>query len=542
MSLIDRGSDQSRWSAISPNGIRWVAVLASLLLTFLAVSQDHMPNDDGVMYLLSAEQFAVGVWDSKLQLYNWPFYAILIAGMHQLSGLGIETSAYVLNGLLQAVSVFAFLGVVSELSDDRKIVLAAAVLILIFPNFNDYRSEIIRGHGYWAFAMVGLLFLLRYIRQHERRYLFGWIGALVLAALFRTEGLVLIALAPLVFLLDPRYAVALRIRRLAWVYGGYAAMVGLSLAVLIFAGIGEGSLTLWSKPVSMLSQFYIAVSSDLSHKAAVLQQGFLTPYADNYAWSIVIAAIVIILVTEIAASIGLVFGFLAAYAWLRSDAVGDAYQRRIVCSFMAINLLVLAAFVASLGFLTGRYPIALALLIMLFAPFGAVALYRRLTGSGTDAMPRKKWVNAAFVVVALVLFIDGIFSFSPGKAHVEQAAVWLSEHTLPSERVFSLEAPLLYRSGGFGRERYLEYRRLRQGAGDLRAIKEQTLADILKTMDWRQFDYVAALVSRKVPEQQDEIERVLSRQPVKVFANRRGDRVLIYATKAGSAERGGPGA
>ena len=541
MSLIDRGSEQGRWSAISLNDIRWAALLASLLLTFLAASQNYMPNDDGVLYLLSAEQFAAGEWDKALQLYNWPLYGMLIAAVHLLSGLGVEASAHVLNGLLQAVLVFAFLGVVSELGGDRRIVLIAAVLILVFPSLNEYRSEIIRGHGYWAFTMLGLLFLLRHIQQYESRYASGWVAALAFATLFRIEGLVLLALAPLVFLLDPRDAMVLRAKRFALVYGGYVAVAGLALVVVVYTGIGEGPLRLWERPASISTHFYIAVSSGLSDKVAILQQYFLSPYSDEYAWSIVAATILIILFTEVIASAGLFFGFLVVYTWLHAGAFRNDYPWRVVWFFVAINVLILAAFVVSQGFLTGRYPIALALLLVLFPPFGAVTLYRRLAGSEHGSLLRSKWISATFAFVALILLIDGVYSFSPGKVHVEQAAIWLNEHTRPADRILSLDAPLLYRSGKLGGERYLEYVEQKQGGRSIRDIKELTLGDMLKTMDWRQFDYIAALVSHRVPGQQTNIEKIISSSPIKEFRNRKGDRVLIYATKADAATRVGVG-
>lgn len=532
MPLIDRGSDRDGWSDKFPNGIRWAAVLGSLLLTFLAVTQEYMPNDDGVLYLLSAEQFAAGEWEKAFQLYNWPFYAILIAGVHLLSGLGVEASAYALNGLLQAILVFAFLGVVSRLGGDQRVVLIAAVLILIFPSLNEYRSNIIRGHGYWAFAMVSLLFMLKYTQQYESRYVLGWVAALAIAALFRIEGLVLLALAPLVFLLYPQDTPIQQAKRVTLVYGGYVAAMGLLLAALFFAGAGEISLKLWGKPAHTLNQFYAAVSSDLSDKVMILRHDFLTPYSDGYAWSIVVVTIVIILATEVVASIGFVFGFLAFYAWRYAEVNNIDCKWRIVWFFAAINVLMLAAFVVSLGFLTGRYPMALTLLLMLLAPFGTVALYHRLVNTGQDVLPKRKWVGVAFGFIALLLFVDGIFSLSPGKVHVEQAAKWLNKHTYSTDRVLSLDAPLLYRSGRLDWGRYLEYRNQGYGERGMRAIKELTLGDLLKIMDWRQFDYIAALVSRKAPNQQKDIEMVISSLPIKEFRNGKGDRVLIYETKA----------
>ncbi len=527
--IDDTAVEYVRLSALSAH-VRWVAVGFSFLLTSVVVGQDYLPNKDGILYLLSAELFAAGAWDAALQLYNWPFYSILIAGMHLLTGMDVEMSAYVLNGLCQALLVYTFICSVSELGADRRAVLVAAVLILVAPNLNEYRSEIIRGHGYWAFSMLGLWLLLKYLRRYELRHLLGSGVALAVAGLFRVEGLVLLACTPLVLLLDSRATLMRRMRHVAWIYGCGAVLAGVVFGIVVLSGHGKDVLGLSDKPVRMAVEFYNTLASALSQKVVVLQRDFLIPYSDDYAASIVFASVLIILVTEVAAAIGPVIGGLAIFAWFRAGAVGEACQRHAIWFFIGVNGVMLAIFVAKHGFLAGRYPIGLVLLVMLFAPFGALALYRRVSAPAV-ATSRKKWLRMAAVAIVLMLFIDGVFSFSPGKAHVEQAAVWLSENTSPDSRVYSFNMPLLYRSERLGPERYIEYRRLRDSAGTLRAIKDRTMADMLGTLDWQQFDYIAALVSRKAPEQQAEIEAVLARPPLKVFANRRGDRVLIYATR-----------
>ena len=105
MGLLARALAPAQRISHSYAGIQAVAVGLSLLLTLFVVAQDQMPNDDGVLYLYSAELISAGDWSRALQLFNWPFYSLLIAAGHKASGLGLENAAYVLNALLQALTV-----------------------------------------------------------------------------------------------------------------------------------------------------------------------------------------------------------------------------------------------------------------------------------------------------------------------------------------------------------------------------------------------------------------------------------------------------
>jgi len=239
-----------------------------------------------------------------------------------------------------------------------------------------------------------------------------------------------------------------------------------------------------------------------------------------------------VLITELGSSIGVVYALFAGYAMVACRDLMRPDVSRVVWFLVGINALMLTMFVVTLGFLTKRYPVTLTLLILLLASFGALALYRRLDRAFVGTR-RRTLIRSSFVLVALYFFVDGVYSFSPGKSHVAEAADWLVKHAAPSDRVFSLDAPLLYRAKQLDQARYHELQALMLRTGDTALRKAPSLAAALSSIDWREFDYIVALVKRKRPEQQQDIERLLDRPPLKEFRNSKGDRALIYATHAG---------
>ena len=533
MGLLARALAPAQRISHSYAGIQAVAVGLSLLLTLFVVAQDQMPNDDGVLYLYSAELISAGDWSRALQLFNWPFYSFLIAAVHKASGLGLENAAYVLNALLQALTVYAFIAVVAAAGASRSVLLSAAALVLIYPEFNDYRSVIIRGFGYWAFSMVALLWLLKSRGGERKGYVLGWVVSLLLAALFRIEGLVLLGVFPLLLLFDSAIAPRARVVGMLSVYSALLLTGAVSLLLVALSGTDVFSLEQWNKPVQMLADFYAALSSDLAARAQILKDHFLIRYSHEYAWTIVLLSMLIILVTEVVSAVGFVYLAFAIYALTRVNTGMTAHARSVVLSLVALNLAMLAAFVVMLGFLAGRYPVGLVLLVMILSAFGVLPMYEQLRG-WAQKWGRARWVSAAFALIAVFFLVDGAVTTSSGKAHVAEAAEWLRDEVGPSERVFGTNYPLLFRAGKIEFETYAALRAASREGGNLRLKKEEPFASRLASSSWTEYDYIAAPISRKNPDEQHTIDAILGSGPVKEFQSRKGDRVLIYRVPARS--------
>ncbi len=134
--------------------VRTFAAIISLFLSAWSVYLDDVVNSDGVLYLWAAEALKAGDWQEALALYKWPLYSSLISLVSLIPGLGVEYAAHVLNAALTALAVVVFLSLVRELGADRKMLIAAAIVILLFPGLNRYRAFIIRDAGYIAFYLL----------------------------------------------------------------------------------------------------------------------------------------------------------------------------------------------------------------------------------------------------------------------------------------------------------------------------------------------------------------------------------------------------
>jgi hypothetical protein len=56
--------------------IRIPVAIVSLCLSLWASALDDVINSDGVLYVLSAEEFHSGDWHAGYSLYKWPFYPV----------------------------------------------------------------------------------------------------------------------------------------------------------------------------------------------------------------------------------------------------------------------------------------------------------------------------------------------------------------------------------------------------------------------------------------------------------------------------------
>ena len=149
--------------------IRILAVLISFALSAWAQYSDGIVNRDGILYLEAAAQLEQGQWSAALAVYTWPFYSALIALMSYLTGLGVEPAAHLLDALLFALMVWAFINVVAELGGDRKTLVAAALVVLLAPQLNEHRSDIFRDNGYWAFYLLSLWLFIKYMLRSKIR-------------------------------------------------------------------------------------------------------------------------------------------------------------------------------------------------------------------------------------------------------------------------------------------------------------------------------------------------------------------------------------
>lgn len=491
---------------MSGRRIELVAVMTSVVLTLWLLYLDNVINDDSVLYLKSAEAFARGDWHAAVGIYNWPFYSMLIAAIHLATGLDIDIAAYALNGVLYGVLVWAYLGVVRLCGADRRTLWLAALFILLLPSLNDYRTFIVRDIGFWTCYLLGLWALLKFQARPRLLTALAWGGIMVLATLFRIEGIAFLIVLPLVLLWRPPSGYRRALLRFACLQMVLAA--GIVAVVLWFAVAGPNAFSgRLLEPLQLARMFGDQLSSGLLEKAAALREHVLVYHSRNAALSGVLAILTYILLSYVAKSLGLL-GWISLGAGLKWRAFPfTPTVRRTLTMAAVLNAVVLVIFLVPQFFLTGRYVMPLTLTLGLCVPFGLSAMYRRWR----ERRDRRAgaWLFPIAMLLLAFMAVDSLWSFGASKNHLKEAGLWLRTNTPATARIYSNDTVV-----GFYAHK----------SGDEWKRSQPPLADALQPDALTRYDYVVVSVKRH-----DAIPAQLATvHPVREFKNRKNDRTLVF--------------
>lgn len=491
--------------------IECVSVLASLALSIWLISLYGVINIDGVLYLASAEAFIKGDWREAFDIYRWPLYAMLIAGTHQLLGLSLEASAYVLNTLCYAILVVAYIALVRTLGASRRTLWFAALFILLLPSLNDYRTFVIRDIGFWAFYLSGLLAFFRFQLRPSLGLALAWGSAMVVATLFRIEGIVFLLLLPLVLLWKPqegwRRALPLFVQLNVLPLAGLAA-VGMWLITTDTVAFSGRLL----EPLMWLERFGEQVGGGLVERASLMEQHILNEYSDHLALPAVLGILLLILVWHSAKSLGLLGMGAAAYAWQQRAMPLPPNIRRSLLWLLTLNVAVLVVFATTMFFLTGRYVMALTLILALAVPFGLDRIYQRWLEGRAETGASRRWMFPVVVLLLCFMSVDSLWSFGTSKRYLRDAGRWLKQNVAADARVYSNDRILSF----YADKLPPDWRETRHPAPVDEVLSQPA--------QWRQYDYMALVIRRW----QELPPPVADVHVLREFSNNRNDRVLIF--------------
>ena len=493
--------------------IRVLAVLVSIILSAWAVFLDDVINNDGILYLQIAELLDRGEWQAAFQLYKWPFYPFLISLVAKVPGLDYEYAAHLLNAALTALAVVCFISLVRELGGEKTTVLAAAILVLLYPGINEYRSFIIRDTGYIGFYLLSLLFFFKSLKSQGWGYVASWVSSILIATLFRIEGFVFVAMLPLLFYIEKHAGQRMRV-------SGFIALIGIAcgLTVVLAWWLGGGITapdlkTIGPETIGLLQSLWERTTTAMSTKITLLGETLLTEHASDHAPTVFFVSLLVILLAEILRRLTLVNAALVGHALYHRLIFPMTRAKTIWIWLVLVNLMILMIFVFARQFLTGRFPLALSLTLMLAVPFSLVVLHGAWRDQRTKRQT-KNWLFPAVCVLILLFGLDGLYS-PTGKTYLKEAGIWLRDNT-PAQSTLLTNNQLLM---------FYAARNVYSDAG--RFLPSHGL-DFIKNKEWQDYDYLAIRIKSKQEKQKTSLIGTLSRDPVMRFANRKGDEVLIF--------------
>jgi len=391
-------------------------------------------NLDGILYMNMAEAYLQGGLAETVKLFNWPFYSILIAYTNQLTSLPLEASAYLLNALLFALMLDTLLLISNKLLLNAQQLVIAALLLICFQSFNEYRDFIIRDFGYWAFCSLTLYRFILFLEKPTISNATLWQLVAVTAVLFRIEGVVILLGLPLYLFIyhhSPKSAIKQSLKLNYIFIVAFLLASGFAIKTPeISAAFGKVmTITDYVNPIVFLETFM--------EKTSVLEAQVLNGYSAKYSTLILSSGLIFMLVYKLVKAVS--FGYLGLYlidCWQRKNIAITPY-RNLILYFAILNLIILVFYLFHEYFMSRRYTMVMLIsLILLMLP--------RLTHTIVQAWSSRN--KALLVVISLILLVslvDGITS-SRSKAYIKDTAIWASNNLPENSSVITDDKIIQY--------------------------------------------------------------------------------------------------
>jgi len=397
--------------------IRIYTAFTSLILSIFAFYSDDLINSDGIMYLHMAQAFLDGGLSATQQIYDWPFFSILIAGFHTISSLPLELSAAIINSGLFVLLTDALLLISSRLVNNHTQLILAAILILSFYPINEYRDFIIRDIGYWAFCSLALYQFIKFIERPRLSSSSGWQVAILTAILFRIEGIVILLALPLYTFFIYRPIIAFK----HTLHLFYLFILGFITVTTIFIG-KSGLETAFGKLTSVSSYInFERVLNRLDKKSDILASQVLNQYSDEYSSMVLIAGLLFMLLFKVVKAFSFSYIALSIIGIWREKRLFINSIQPLLIYFITINILILTTFLFKRYFISSRYAvIALIGLFLVFLPI-ITQMMERIW------LQKNKFLSAFIALLITASLIDS-YNQSTSKTYIKDAAHWASNN------------------------------------------------------------------------------------------------------------------
>lgn len=496
--------------------IVWCCVTASVLFAIRVMgAQNGWITDDSVLYLEVARLFSIGQWKAGLRLYNWPLYPALIQTVNTITGLGLQTSAQCLAVFLFALTTYYFCSLIVLCGGDRQAVVFGTLILLGSPYIvGDVLPMLIRDHGFWAFFLAGLNYFIRFCQTGQLYMSLLWQSSMILAALFRVEGFVFVALLPLSLLVNHRLEPRRLFARLLSCYFLSISILILSLIAVALQIVNVESLGRLKDLIN--PDIYLHLLEKLETRADVMAKQVLGEFLDDYAITSLLTALFLILIAKTLASTG--WATIALWLIEHRKNYTSIHPVTKVILFWAIGIASInAVFILLKEFvLSGRYIISISLILMVIASIGVQHSFLKLK----NQLHRDRLETFILSGAALLLMfnlIHNLMPMKPGYNYEQEAVEWVKQQTAESDKVFYVSPRARFYAGAAFSGRDYDYAEQVE-----KAIQTKTIYE---------YDYLVINLNRDQNEQQL-LEQLPEYQMVKVFEGVKGrKKIFIFIRK-----------
>jgi hypothetical protein len=463
------------------NVIYFLAVILNIIISYMMLLYRQPFNVDGILYLHAAEVYLQHGLHASMQIYPWPFYSILIATVSQISHLSLLASAFLINAVLTSFLVCFFLLLISACGGTLSHQYWGVLIILLYPLLNHDRQNVLRDFGYYAFFLGSLWCLIKFFQENKNKYAFFWQIFILIASAFRIEGIILLLLVPLA-------SKKMNILKLSW----------FNLLLFILALLISSSILHFGRLPEIMANLQInGLVTFFQQKLIIIQDQILGIFGKDDALFFLISGLIGVFLVELLQTFGIFSAILLLFGIKKKIIYIESRALRAIIIYGVIVLLILIGFLVHQLFLTNRYVIPLALLLMLTLPFIAAALWKHSFLSK--------------ILLCLWLIFNAVSSFGqfgPSKTYIIDAGEWMNRNIPSIENIYINDAQLAYYANRSGTQLPLD-------------------ANIFN--NFKNYKYIAVVITHHDENYSEQKwVQLIGQEPIKIFQNNKGDRVLIF--------------
>lgn len=468
-------------------------ILLSLVSMIIIILQQGEINRDGIMYLTQSQYIIEGNWDKAMSLYNWPFFSILIAGLHQLSGLSLQYAAHFINVTLFIVASFFFIKNVSLVSQNKTpIMFATLILLTSIPLMDDYLSMVLRDQGQWTGFMIGVYGYLRWIKSPQWSWALIWQLGFIFGALFRSECLMFNILLPFTHQLFEVKTERLKL----FIQSVSIPLVGLlllpTLWILLSFEVNTVDLTRLNEIVSRPIRFLNTILQPLPIDT---QNYHLKVIIADYATSFKYFFLTYVVACKWVAGLGLLHVALFGYA-LKQGLITSPYVRALSVLFVLSSVITIINLYTTF-IISSRYWVMNFWIVYMVAAIGLSHLWSKIFHS---KHPYKKWLQYSLIAILCIYFLN-ILIDKPEKHFEQDAGDWIKREQLDLNNIYFNDMRTAYYSG-------------------LLAFEKNDFNHAINTI---QYKYLSMRYSRF-----DKINSIQNYEPIQFFPSEDNPKLVIY--------------
>lgn len=419
-------------------------VLAILIAAQVQYIQHGWINNDSVLYLEAANFFSRGEWQAGFAVFPWPFYALCIFGVHAITTLDTLTSAQVLNVLFFALASHGFMQLI-RLSGGKQAALMAGMLLWLSAQYmiGGVLEMLMRDEGFWAFFVLAVAAMIRFLQTQQLKHALLWQTYIIIATLFRVEGLFFLALLPWICFCQPQRQLRYRLRQ--WFSANSLTLI----AVVMIAGVMITHPHVTSKALGRLDEFlnvdllakFVAMFSTKSKRMA---SEVLGSYLDEFAIPGLLLTFLYVIMIKTISTTGWITSLLAWYGLRVHKRFMEPTAALVLKAAAGIALVNAALIIVKVFVLSGRYLMPLAMILMVFA---SLSLARLITA--TSSPTRQRWPTAILIGIVMICLLGSIKNLLPKQAgynYLQDAVAWVQQ-TAPQSNVFYDDSKVKYYAG-----------------------------------------------------------------------------------------------